>query len=325
MIKRFITFLLLLILSNSCHAQGSAIIPFITPYIRTLLDDVTQAAAKVTLGITDEEIQDLVGAMLGGTQTFIVVTYQDGTNDIDFVVPVKDEDDMVSNSDAHLVTQQSAKTYSDNQAGAGPGNVVYREIRTDFSLMKKGASPPGEEQEAIGASGNILAYNYAFNPAAGSDEEVFFHVIIPSDIDETQNVQFFVGSFPDVGWGSGGYRWVLEYLVKDVDDMYGLNIDRSTNTPTIIYANDIPANATDLIETVFYDPNTIDANKNQVIFCRLSLDASESSADDDAHLYYTMFQYASDTPGPTQGDKMLFEDGDVMLFEDGSVMIYEEI
>jgi hypothetical protein len=35
---------------------------------------------------TEEEIEDIVGGMLGGTETDITVTYQDGTNDIDFVV-----------------------------------------------------------------------------------------------------------------------------------------------------------------------------------------------------------------------------------------------
>jgi hypothetical protein len=190
--------------------------------------------------------------------------------------------------------------------------------------LKKGVSSPGEENEAIGASGNILGYNYAFNPASGSDEEVFFHVIIPDDIDEAQDVQFRVGWFPDSGWGSGDYRWVLEYLVKDSDDMYGPNVDRTAGVPTTIYIDEAPANAVDVIESVFYDPNTIDANRNQVIWCRLSLDASESSGDDDAHLYYAMFQYASDSSGTPQGDAVLLESGGGVLLENGSRMILEE-
>lgn len=36
--------------------------------------------------LTEEEVEDFVGGMLGGTETGISVTYQDGTNDIDFVV-----------------------------------------------------------------------------------------------------------------------------------------------------------------------------------------------------------------------------------------------
>ena len=36
--------------------------------------------------LTEEQVEDFVGGMLGGTETLITVTYQDGTNDIDFVV-----------------------------------------------------------------------------------------------------------------------------------------------------------------------------------------------------------------------------------------------
>ena len=36
--------------------------------------------------LSEEQVEDFVGGMLGGTETLIAVTYQDGTNDIDFVV-----------------------------------------------------------------------------------------------------------------------------------------------------------------------------------------------------------------------------------------------
>jgi hypothetical protein len=65
----------------------------------------------------DEDVQDIAGAMFSGnTETFITATYQDADGTIDLVVPVKDEDDMASNSNAHLPTQQSAKAYTENTA-----------------------------------------------------------------------------------------------------------------------------------------------------------------------------------------------------------------
>jgi len=285
--KHLTVLLLILVMALPTFGQGTPVLPYMTQYIRTLLDDVNKAAAWLTLGIGDT----------------------DGT--------------LSGNSDTSISTEKAVKNYVDHfGGGVSPENVIWRDIRTDFSILRKGTSPPGEENSAIGASGNILAYNYAFNPAAG-DEEVFFHVIMPSDIDDTYNVQFRVGWWPDSGWGSGNYRWVLEYLVRDIDDMYGPNVNRSAGTPTVVYIDETPLNATDLIESPFYDPNTIDANKNQVIFCRLFLDSSESSADDDAHLYYTMMQYASDTPGPTLGTQMQFENDDIMIFENGAVMVFE--
>ena len=286
--KRIIFVLLLFSIAVPVQGQPMSLFPFVTQYMRTLLDDANKAAAWVTLGIGDT----------------------DGT--------------LSGDSDTSISTEKAVKYYVDHLGGGvSPENIIWRDIRTDFSLLRKGTTPPGEENSAIGASGNIVAHNYAFNAASG-DEEVFFHVIMPNDIDDTYNVQFRIGWFPDSGWGSGDYRWVLEYLVRDIDDMYGTDVDRTAGTPTVIYIEETPVNATDLLETPFYDPNTIDANKNQVIFCRLFLDSSESGADDDAHLYYTMMQYASDTPGPTIGDAMLDEDGNTMLFESGATMVYEE-
>ncbi len=65
---------------------------------------------------TQEEVEDVVGGMLDGDETFITVAYDDTDGNIDFTVPVKDEDDMASNSATHLATQQSIKAYVDDVA-----------------------------------------------------------------------------------------------------------------------------------------------------------------------------------------------------------------
>ena len=123
---------LLLILASAVPVMGGAVPPFTTIFMRTLLDDPTQAAAWLTLGIGDT----------------------DGT--------------LSGDSDTSISTEKVVKNYVDHYGGGvSPENIIWRDIRTDFSILKKGTSPPGEENSAIGASGNILAYNYAFNPAAG--------------------------------------------------------------------------------------------------------------------------------------------------------------
>ena len=63
--------------------------------------------------LTQEAVEDHVGGMLDGTETFIDVSYDDTNGNIDFVVPVKDEDNMASDSNTHLATQQSIKAYVD--------------------------------------------------------------------------------------------------------------------------------------------------------------------------------------------------------------------
>ncbi|MHC4622261.1 MAG: hypothetical protein ACYTEQ_31390 [Planctomycetota bacterium] len=89
--------------------------------------------------MTEEHIEDWVGGMLGGTETFISVTYQDGSNDIDFVVPVKDEDNMTSDSDTHLATQQSIKAYVDAQVVSGEFSpLILAELSADPSKPTEG-------------------------------------------------------------------------------------------------------------------------------------------------------------------------------------------
>lgn len=69
---------------------------------------------QATASPITEEVQDIAGAMFSGnTETFITATYQDSDGTIDLVVPVKDEDDMASDSDTFLATQQSIKAYAD--------------------------------------------------------------------------------------------------------------------------------------------------------------------------------------------------------------------
>ena len=54
-------------------------------------DKITFANTVADSNLTTEEVEDIVGDMLtGNTETGITVTYQDATNDIDFVVDVDD-------------------------------------------------------------------------------------------------------------------------------------------------------------------------------------------------------------------------------------------
>ena len=100
---------------------------------KTKLDAIE---ANATADQTDEEIQDIVGAMVSSnTETFITVTYQDGDGTLDFVVPVKDEDNMASNSATHLATQQSIKAYVDANAGGGGGGGSMTTVKANGSQV----------------------------------------------------------------------------------------------------------------------------------------------------------------------------------------------
>ena len=81
----------------------------------TGLVTATETVTNTDTQLTQEEVEDFVGGMLDGDETFITVTYDDTDGNIDFTVPVKDEDNMASNSASHLATQQSIKSYVDTE------------------------------------------------------------------------------------------------------------------------------------------------------------------------------------------------------------------
>ena len=105
---------------------------------------ITNADGQITIASTDtntqlsqEQVEDFVGGMLDGTETFIDVSYDDTDGNIDFVVPVKDEDNFASNSDTHLATQQSIKAYVDANTSTG-GTTQNYILNPEFSIAQRG-------------------------------------------------------------------------------------------------------------------------------------------------------------------------------------------
>jgi len=80
-------------------------------------DTLTVTSTDTNTQLTQEQVEDYVGGMLDGDETFIAVSYDDTDGNIDFTVPVKDEDNMASDSATYLATQQSIKAYVDDNLG----------------------------------------------------------------------------------------------------------------------------------------------------------------------------------------------------------------
>jgi len=104
-----------LILTDGALTPGSnAIVDLGTDALEfkdAFFDGTVEADAITIAGVTlAETISDTAGAMFtSNTETFIAATYQDADNTIDLGVPVKDEDNLASDSASHLATQQSIK------------------------------------------------------------------------------------------------------------------------------------------------------------------------------------------------------------------------
>ena len=99
------------------------------------VDGTLEADAITVNGSTLQVVvEDHVGAMLDGTETFIDVSYDATNNNLDFVVPVKDEDNMASNSATFLATQQSIKAYVDGQDYKSAASAA--EVQTGTNTTK---------------------------------------------------------------------------------------------------------------------------------------------------------------------------------------------
>ena len=99
-------------------------------YLQSNLTFTTNTDTNTQLSA--EQVEDMVGGMLDGTETFITVGYDDTNGNLDFVVPVKDEDDLTSDSDTHLATQQSIKAYVD---GSVIGALTTEQVQDIVGAM----------------------------------------------------------------------------------------------------------------------------------------------------------------------------------------------
>lgn len=129
----------------------------------TKLDGIESNA---TADQTEEEIQDLAWTnVLGGTQNLITVTYQDSTNDVDFVV----DNDLANynNTNSAFITASSANTLTNkifdaNGTGNSISNIDVADLAdgTDGELITWDASG-NPTTVAVGTSGQVLTSNGA--------------------------------------------------------------------------------------------------------------------------------------------------------------------
>lgn len=93
----------------------------------------------VTSTLTEEEVEDFVGGMLGGTETLITVTYQDASNDIDFVV----DNDLHNYSWANVVDADITNTLTVTGYMQDEDINTFAELQswvTDATLVKVGTT-----------------------------------------------------------------------------------------------------------------------------------------------------------------------------------------
>ncbi len=120
---------------NVKFASGGA-----TTVSQTDPSTITISSTDTNTQLSNEQVQDIVGGMLGGTETGITVTYQDGTGDIDFVVASQTDnnfttalknklDGIESNLNAFVEPSQALTTTATTVADA------INELKTAIPLV----------------------------------------------------------------------------------------------------------------------------------------------------------------------------------------------
>jgi hypothetical protein len=104
----------------------------------------------------------IAGMFSNNTETFISAAHDTVTNTIDLVVPVLDEDNMSTDSNTHLATQQSIKAYVDSSVtSAGGGDITGVTIQTDTGSGSKATDDDGSADFIINGGGGISVTNSA--------------------------------------------------------------------------------------------------------------------------------------------------------------------
>lgn len=133
-------------------------------YVNALIEDTDSVHTRITItyddtdnafdfvvddldtNLTEEEVEDFVGGMFGGTETLISVDYQDETNDIDFVVTIPEDhinatmlkdDNAPADEDlfCYELTGTTGHWYSRAEVGIGVATSITDDliVKADFA------------------------------------------------------------------------------------------------------------------------------------------------------------------------------------------------
>ena len=162
---------------------------------------VESCTADTDTNLTEEEVEDFVGGMLGGTETRITVTYQDGTGDIDFVV-----DDDLSNYDN--TTSAFITDYTVTE-----GDVTTHEAALTITESQISDLGTYEEEAQIGTT-NVTGNAADNSVLVGTGSNAIGYVTLPDCADEAEVLGYDqgTGAFTcgaDAGAGGGMTSWTL--------------------------------------------------------------------------------------------------------------------
>jgi len=139
---------------------------------QTISQNLTTRELTISGGNTidlSEFIQDEIGSMLGGTQTDMTVTYQDGTNDIDFVNDDAGSDQFIfKRFRGDNNTVQSADTNNDLFSIDGGTGISTTSTGADQVLINQDV----DKLTAVTSSDNANDYVMILDASAGVERKI---------------------------------------------------------------------------------------------------------------------------------------------------------
>jgi len=219
------------------------------------------------------------------------------------IYDILDEDNMASNSDRAIASQQSIKAYVDAKTSTGIvlTDTVWDDIRVPvLSTKVPAAKNPGFEKVLDNGAGSQGIFTYLFD--AATEEELYFTCQIPHSWKLGTDLHPHVHWMP-VSNGSAGQvvSWGLEYSVAKVGVtfpvttiMYG-NVSMPTET-LVVGRHYI----TDLGDIIMSGVDSV----SPMLICRVFRDATGAggtdSYADDAALIEIDFHFEADTLGSNE-------------------------
>ena len=239
-------------------------------------DTLTVTSTDTNTQLSQEQVEDYVGGMLDGTETFIAVSYDDTDGNIDFVVPVLDEDDMSTNSAAHLATQQSIKAYVDTAASTGTRNLL---MNGAMQVSQRGTSEASvtttqyaNAPDRFKVSGNNGTWTVSQDTNAPAGFSTSFKMLLTAtetiggtsywvvqQYIESQNLQHLA-----YGTSSAKTVTVSFYVKSNVTGTYCLNLYQESDAGTKNFPKTYTINSADTWEykTISYVGDTATALDN---------------------------------------------------------------
>ena len=211
---------------------------FMTDAQETKLDSVESNA---TADQTDEEIQDIVGAMLtGNTETGITVTYQDGDGTIDFAVASQTDENFTSADHTKLDGIEASADVTDADNVTAAGALMDSECSSVSSLkaINQGLTTTSDVQFSTVTSEHSTTPQIILNDTGATSNRRLFRISGGGD------KMFFEGrNNGNTGDGDAGQIMEMSMATGDIkiEESVGIGVAANGTTGRLDCSNDVVA------------------------------------------------------------------------------------